>query len=228
MKLLAERRDLKVHMDGARIYNAAIALNSSISDIASYADTVQMCFSKGLGAPIGSIIVGPKDFIARARHSRKALGGGWRQSGVLAAAAHVALDHAETTIRADHERAKKLSKMINDATPEALRNVRTLSVHHLRIASQKVYAKENDITNMVLVHCENGVTVQQVAKKKNQFSIFQFFSSTSTSKSTTFWRWLSMRNGFAWCSTGTSTMKTWTQSSKSTRNLSNNSDFPEL
>lgn len=148
VKKLAERRDLKVHMDGARIYNAAVASNTSVKHIASYADTVQMCFSKGLGAPVGSIVVGPKTFIDRARHSRKALGGGWRQSGVLAAAAHVALDHADATIRADHGRAKKLSKMINDATPEDLKN--------------KVYAAENDITNMVLIHCVNGVSVQQL------------------------------------------------------------------
>ncbi|EFO84217.1 hypothetical protein CRE_15084 [Caenorhabditis remanei] len=148
VKMLAERRDLKVHMDGARIYNAAVASNTSVKHIASFADTVQMCFSKGLGAPVGSIVVGPKAFIDRARHSRKALGGGWRQSGVLAAAAHVALDHADATIRADHDRAKKLSKMINDATPENLRN--------------KVYAAENDITNMVLIHCVNGVSVQQL------------------------------------------------------------------
>uniref|UniRef100_A0A8R1EI32 Beta_elim_lyase domain-containing protein n=1 Tax=Caenorhabditis japonica TaxID=281687 RepID=A0A8R1EI32_CAEJA len=130
------------------MYNAAIASNITVKQIASYADTVQMCFSKGLGAPIGSIIVGPKDFIERARHVRKAMGGGWRQSGVIAAAAHVSLDHAEATIRADHERAKKLAKMINEATPDALR--------------KKVYAKEEDITNMVLLHCENGVTVQQM------------------------------------------------------------------
>lgn len=148
VKMLAERRQLKVHMDGARIYNAAIACNTTVKHIASFADTVQMCFSKGLGAPVGSIVVGPKAFIDRARHSRKALGGGWRQSGILAAAAHVALDHAEATIRADHERAKKLSKMINEATPDVLRT--------------KVYAKENDITNMVLIHCENGVSVQQL------------------------------------------------------------------
>nr|ACI49062.1 hypothetical protein Cbre_JD09.006 [Caenorhabditis brenneri] len=93
--------------------------------LASFADSVQMCFSKGLGAPVGSIVVGPKAFIDRARHSQKALGGRWRQSGVLAAAAHVALDHAEATIK-------------------------------------KVYSKENEITNMVLIHCENGVSVQQL------------------------------------------------------------------
>lgn len=110
-------------MDGARIYNAAVASNCSVSKIASFADTVQMCFSKGLGAPVGSIVVGPKDFIDRARHSRKALGGGWRQSGILAAAAHIALDHADATIRADHERAKTLARMINDATPEEFRTV---------------------------------------------------------------------------------------------------------
>ncbi|EGT42922.1 hypothetical protein CAEBREN_29272 [Caenorhabditis brenneri] len=113
--MLAERRGLKVHMDGARIYNAAVACNTTVKHIASFADTVQMCFSKGLGAPVGSIVVGPKAFIDCARHSRKALGGGWRQSGVLAAAAHVALDHAEATIKADHERAKKLSKMTFDS-----------------------------------------------------------------------------------------------------------------
>lgn len=86
-----------------------------------------MCFSKGLGAPIGSIIVGTKAFVEQARRVRKAIGGGWRQAGVLAAAASVALDHAEETIKNDHERARMLAKGINERTPAHLKEVSPLS-----------------------------------------------------------------------------------------------------
>ncbi|CAB3406488.1 unnamed protein product [Caenorhabditis bovis] len=144
---LANRRDLKVHMDGARIFNAAVAQNRRVDELAAFADTVQMCFSKGLGAPVGSILVGPVELIAAARHLRKAIGGGWRQSGVLAAAALVAVDRGVATVKADHRRAVMLARMINEATPAARKS--------------QLFAQENDITNMVLVHCENGVTVQQ-------------------------------------------------------------------
>jgi len=89
---LAKRRALPVHLDGARIFNAAIALETSAKNIASYADSVSFCLSKGLACPVGSMLCGGKDFIARAHRIRKLLGGGMRQAGIIAAAGLVALD----------------------------------------------------------------------------------------------------------------------------------------
>src|SRR5699024_10013935 len=94
-----------VHLDGSRIFNAAIHLNVTADTIAQYADTVQFCLSKGLSAPMGSIVVGPKDVINRARKWRKALGGGTRQAGVVAAAGIVALEKMRERLVEDHEKA---------------------------------------------------------------------------------------------------------------------------
>ncbi|KAK6009442.1 hypothetical protein OSTOST_25622 [Ostertagia ostertagi] len=110
-----------------------------------------MCFSKGLGAPVGSILVGSKTFIDKARRSRKAVGGGWRQAGVLAAAAHVALDKAEDTIKRDHANAKKLASGINAITPEELKHT--------------IHAPDIGITNMVILKCCNGVSPIQASWK---------------------------------------------------------------
>ncbi|HLX36965.1 MAG TPA: threonine aldolase family protein, partial [Candidatus Binataceae bacterium] len=89
---LAKRRYLPMHLDGARIFNAAIALETSAREIASYFDTVTFCLSKGLACPVGSVLCGSKDFISRAHRIRKLLGGGTRQAGIIAAAGLVALD----------------------------------------------------------------------------------------------------------------------------------------
>ncbi|KAL6738689.1 hypothetical protein Aduo_012211 [Ancylostoma duodenale] len=145
---LAIRHNLKVHIDGARIFNAAVALGVKVSDIAQYGDSVMMCFSKGLGAPVGSILVGSKLFIENARRRRKAVGGGWRQAGVLAAAAHVALDGAEATVKVDHENAQKLASGINALTPDSLKNA--------------IHATESGITNMVMLVCSDGISPSQV------------------------------------------------------------------
>lgn len=105
----AHRRRLKVHMDGARIFNAAAALKVPVSRIARAADTVMFCLSKGLGAPVGSMLVGNAEDIAQARLYRKRLGGGMRQAGVLAAAGLVALEDSPVKLHADHENARFLA-----------------------------------------------------------------------------------------------------------------------
>ncbi len=101
---------LKVHMDGARIFNASVALNLPVREIAAGADTLMFCLSKGLCAPAGSILAGPADLIARGRPYRKALGGGMRQAGVLAGACRVALDEMPKRLCEDHENAKLLAE----------------------------------------------------------------------------------------------------------------------
>ncbi len=109
LSALARERGLNVHLDGARLWNASVATGVPIADWAACADTVQMCFSKGLGAPVGSILVGSASHIRAARRARKRWGGGMRQVGILAAACLHALDHHIARLAEDHVRAKRLA-----------------------------------------------------------------------------------------------------------------------
>jgi len=106
---LAHRRGLRVHLDGARIFNAAVALGVDARDLCAPVDTVQFCFSKGLAAPVGSILCGSAETIAKARRVRKLLGGAMRQAGVIAAAALVGLEEMRDRLVEDHRNAKKLA-----------------------------------------------------------------------------------------------------------------------
>ena len=115
IRKMADRRKLPVHMDGARLFNAALAQGVTVDKITQYADTVQFCLSKGLCAPVGSLLVGPADFIARARRYRKMLGGGLRQAGILAAAGIVALQHMVDRLAEDHANAAKLAEAVASA-----------------------------------------------------------------------------------------------------------------
>jgi threonine aldolase len=101
---------LKVHLDGARVFNAAAYLGENLAEMTQKFDSIQFCFSKGLGAPVGSMIVGSKDFVERCRVLRKMLGGGMRQVGVLAAAALVALEDGPKRLHVDHENAQRLAQ----------------------------------------------------------------------------------------------------------------------
>src|SRR5580704_13615131 len=100
---------IPVHLDGARIFNAAVALGRSVAEITSKFDSVMFCLSKGLGAPVGSMLVGSRDFIDKARITRKLLGGGMRQAGVLAAAGLIALEETPKILHRDHENARHLA-----------------------------------------------------------------------------------------------------------------------
>jgi threonine aldolase len=105
----AHDRGLKVHLDGARVFNAAVALGEDVARITSGFDSVQFCLSKGLGAPVGSLIVGSGEFIQRCRPIRKMLGGGMRQAGVIAAAGLVALEEGPARLGEDHANARYLA-----------------------------------------------------------------------------------------------------------------------
>jgi threonine aldolase len=107
---LACRRGLAAHLDGARLFNAATALHVSAGEIAQHFDSVSVCFSKGLGAPVGSALCGSREFIARAHRWRKMAGGGMRQAGVLAAAALHALEHHVERLAEDHANARRLAE----------------------------------------------------------------------------------------------------------------------
>jgi len=107
---VAQEKGLSVHMDGARVFNAAVALGVEVREIAEYADSVMFCLSKGLCAPVGSVVVGDEEFIGRARRWRKMVGGGLRQAGVLAAPGIVALTKMVGRLREDHENARALAE----------------------------------------------------------------------------------------------------------------------
>jgi threonine aldolase len=111
---LARRLGLRLHLDGARLANAAVAGGTTLAEACAPADTVQVCLSKGLGAPVGSVLCGPADAVARGRRARKLLGGGWRQAGIVAAAALWALENNVGRLADDHRRARRLAEAIAD------------------------------------------------------------------------------------------------------------------
>ena len=110
VKALADKHALKIHVDGARIFNAAVALEVDPAALVQHADSVSFCLSKGLGAPVGSLVCGSRAFIARARRNRKIVGGGMRQAGILAAAGLVAIEKNVNTLAADHANARTLAE----------------------------------------------------------------------------------------------------------------------
>ncbi|MFD2167537.1 low-specificity L-threonine aldolase [Thalassotalea euphylliae] len=151
-KDFAHQHGLKLHLDGARVYNAATALNVDIKEVLQYVDSVSICLSKGLGAPIGSLLLGNKAFIAQARRIRKMLGGGMRQVGLLAAAAHIALTENTLRLGVDHENARYLGEQINQ--------INGFSV-----------TIENIETNMVFVKVDQSIDIQAVAAKLSDCGI---------------------------------------------------------
>ena len=111
---LADEYGLKIHMDGARLFNAAVALDTSAAELADTVDSVSICLSKGLAAPVGSVVCGPRSFVERARRARKVLGGGMRQAGILAAAGIVALTDMTERLVEDHRNARRLAEGLSD------------------------------------------------------------------------------------------------------------------
>lgn len=151
---LAQRNHLSFHIDGARIFNSAVAQNVPVRDLVEPADSVMFCLSKGLAAPIGSMLVGTKKFIARARHIRKMLGGGMRQAGVVAAAGIISLEKMTKRLAEDHARAKRLA--------DGLREVKGLVVD-----------TGSPYTNMVYLNLAENVPVnaQQVTQKMKDLGV---------------------------------------------------------
>jgi threonine aldolase len=151
---IARKNGLALHIDGARIFNSAAAQNVSVRELVAPADSVMFCLSKGLAAPIGSMLVGTKEFIARARHIRKMLGGGMRQVGVMAAAGIISLEKMTKRLSDDHARAKKLA--------DGLRQVDGL-----------VLDSDSPYTNMVYFNLADGVqtNAQQVTQKMKEHGV---------------------------------------------------------
>jgi threonine aldolase len=145
---VAHRNDLSLHVDGARIFNAAVAQDISVRELVEPADSVMFCLSKGLAAPVGSLLVGGNRFIGRARHIRKMLGGGMRQVGIVAAAGIISLEQMTKRLKDDHARAKKMA--------EGLRQLEGLVVD-----------VNSPYTNMVYLNLSEDVALsaQQITQK---------------------------------------------------------------
>ncbi|NLZ39335.1 MAG: low-specificity L-threonine aldolase [Firmicutes bacterium] len=137
---LAQEYSLRVHLDGARIFNAALYLQCDVKDLTVYADSVMFCLSKGLGAPVGSILAGSKDFIVQARRYRKAMGGGMRQAGVLAAAGLVALDNT-ALLSHDHEKARYFAAELSEL-PGLKIDLDTVQTNMVMVETEKMTAWE--------------------------------------------------------------------------------------
>lgn len=149
MREIADANDLKVHLDGARVMNAAAFLDIPPSHITKYFDSVSMCFSKGLSCPAGSILAGSKEFIKRALWARKALGGGIRQAGVIAAPMRVALKEIVPTLKDDHARARTIAQAVADLGNDA---VMTVDINSIQ-------------TNIVMLHTTTKISPGQVADR---------------------------------------------------------------
>jgi threonine aldolase len=152
---IARDNNLFLHMDGARIFNAAVAVGVSVKELVQPADSVMFCLSKGLVAPVGSMLVGTRKFISRARHLRKMVGGGMRQVGVLAAAGLISLERMTGRLGQDHARARKLA--------EGLKQVKGLVLD----------APEGSSTNMVYFNLADEVrlSVNQIIEQMKKHGV---------------------------------------------------------
>ncbi|KAF7764165.1 threonine aldolase [Pseudoalteromonas citrea] len=147
-----EQNQLILHLDGARVYNAAVALGVDVTQISQYFDSMTVCLSKGLGAPIGSLLLGDKAFIAKARRIRKMLGGGMRQAGFLAAAGQYALLNNVERLAEDHDNAKYLAEQLNE--------VKGFDTSAYSVSTNIVYvdvAQSINLNGLATTLAENGI-----------------------------------------------------------------------
>ena len=145
-RTLSERHGLALHLDGARVCNAAVELGVEVAEITSMFDSVSICLSKGLGAPAGTLLVGTRDFIAEARRWRKVVGGGMRQVGIIAAAGLHALDHHVERLAADHANARRLA--------DGLARIDGIDVDHNAVHTNMVFARVTpDRLDDLAAHC---------------------------------------------------------------------------
>jgi len=150
---LAHRRGLQVHLDGARIFNAMVALDVNVRDLVRDVDSLSFCLSKGLSAPVGSVVCGTRDFISEARRNRKLLGGGMRQAGIIAAPGIVALDKMVKRLAEDHQNAHRLAEGISEIPGLLIEptNIRT-NIVYFGVEQGKITADE-----MVAKLAEKGI-----------------------------------------------------------------------
>jgi threonine aldolase len=144
---LAKRKNLAIHLDGARVFNAATHLKMKVKDLCAGFDSVSSCLSKGLGAPAGTVLLGTREFIQKAKRARKILGGGMRQAGVIAAAGLYALENNVERLKADHDNAERLARGLRELKLEAQVNTNMvlLKIPAERAASLQAHMNKNGV-----------------------------------------------------------------------------------
>ena len=172
VSVIAKENNLKLHVDGARIFNAAVSLNIDVKDLVKNVDSITFCLSKGLAAPIGSVVCGSKKFIDKARRHRKVLGGGMRQAGIIAAAGLISLDDCIMQIKKDHNNAKVLA--------EGLNKIKGLSVQLNLIQTNIIYFKleSDEITAQALVESMNSKGIKFFETSPNRFRLVTHYGIT--------------------------------------------------
>jgi len=170
---IARRYGLKVHIDGARLFNAAVALGVEARNLVAEADSVSICLSKGLAAPVGSVVTGTRAFISKARRIRKVLGGGMRQAGVLAAAGIVALDEMIDRLADDHANARRLA--------EGLANIKSLLLNPDCIKTNIVYFEvmRSGMTSQILAERLESQGIRVLPTGPNQIRAVTHYHITT-------------------------------------------------
>ena len=168
---LAKEKKIPVHLDGARIFNAAAALNTTAKEIAKRADSVMFCLSKGLCAPVGSLLAGSKEFTEEARMKRKIMGGGMRQAGILAAAGILSLTEQTKYLEADHRRAKNMALRLQEI-PGIKVNPEEVEINMVFFsweASNKEKSQKNNIPSIMEVFKKHGIIISAPENGKFRF-----------------------------------------------------------
>jgi threonine aldolase len=163
--VLARTHNLKMHLDGARLWNAAVETGIEPCQYARHFDSVSLCFSKGLGAPMGSVVAGSADFIRRAHYFRKAYGGGTRQVGIVASACLFALDHNVARLSKDHQNAKLLGEALNRSSAFKV-DMDTVQTNIVIVQLKKQDRTASEIVNLLK---ENGVLALPFSQTKIRF-----------------------------------------------------------
>ena len=154
---------LPVHLDGARIFNAAVASGKSVAEITRPFDSVMFCLSKGLGAPVGSMLVGPREFVEKARIGRKLLGGGMRQAGILAAAGLIALEETPKILHLDHANARYLA--------EGLAKIPGIAIDPKKVVTNIVIFDVRATGRTAVQFCEELATHRVLAGDTTKYSV---------------------------------------------------------
>ena len=148
IRVLAKNENIKVHLDGARLWNACVATGIQPREYAQYFDSISVCFSKGLGAPVGSIIIGDMEFIENARRYRKIFGGGMRQAGILAAAALYALEHNIERLNEDHQKARYFTSQLSKLKQLSL-DISSVQTNMVIIETERAGKSQTEILSLL-------------------------------------------------------------------------------
>ena len=176
--LIAENNNLKVHIDGARIFNAAVYLNKSVSELAQEADSLSCCLSKGLSCPTGSLILGDKHFIKKAHRIRKSLGGGMRQAGIFASAGIFALKNMINRLDDDHNNAKIIAHNLSNIDNIKI-NVEKIKTNIVFFYLEKENLSDNEFINQLI---NNNIKIDPKGNRKFRIATHSGFDSNDINR----------------------------------------------